>query len=74
MLIERHWHFVHFVCSGPGRTTIFQAMEKLGHTTPNSAIPDERGIRGDGHEADVGAESRAMQDESISVGWSCLML
>lgn len=30
------------------------AMEKLGHTTPNSAIPDERGIRGDGHEDDVG--------------------
>lgn len=29
-------------------------MEKLGHTTPNSAIPDERGIRGDGHEDDVG--------------------
>ena len=49
-------------------------MEKLGNTTPNSAIPDERGIRGDGHEDDVGAESRAMKDESISVGWSCLML
>ncbi|CAL1171754.1 unnamed protein product [Cladocopium goreaui] len=44
----------------------FKAMEKLGHTTPNSAIPDERGIRGDGHEDDVGAESRAMKDESIS--------